>query len=190
MLKRTIILFVTAAALSAPAFGAQFGAPGESGLYGGAGLGRTDTEVNALGVTGDDRDNAWKIFGGYQINRYLGLEVGYHDLGNTAAAGPGGSIDFDSTAWSGSLVGSLPITQKFAGFAKLGVARTETDSVGVLRGTPVSLNERSTDATYGLGLRYDFTKAFGVRGEWERFRTGGNVGDIDVFSVSGVVRFW
>jgi hypothetical protein len=52
------------------------------------------------------------------------------------------------------------------------------------------LNERSTDATYGLGLRYDFTKAFGVRGEWERFRTGGNVGDIDVFSVSGVVRFW
>lgn len=194
MLKRTIISFVTVAALSAPAFGAQFGKPGESGFYGGAGLGRTDSEVNATGVNGDDKDNAWKLFGGYQINRYLGVELGYHDLGRASAVGPGGSATFDSTAWTASLVGSLPITQQFAGFAKVGVARTETDGAGVLGGAATVSNDRNTDATYGLGLRYDFTKAFGVRGEWERFRSGGGLGggksDIDVFTVSGVVRFW
>jgi OmpA-OmpF porin, OOP family len=194
MLKRTIASFVAVAALSAPAFGAQFGAPGESGLYGGFGLGRSDAEVNATGITADDNDNAWKVFGGYQINRYFGVELGYHDLGGISAAGPGGAVGFDSTALSAALVGSIPITQRFAGFAKLGVARTETDATGVLGGVPVAGSDRNTDATYGLGLRYDFTKMFGVRGEWERFRAGGgSVGgksDIDVFSVSGVVRFW
>jgi OOP family OmpA-OmpF porin len=194
MLKRTIVSFVAMAALSAPAFGAQFGKPGESGFYGGAGLGRTQSDVNAPGISGDDEDTAWKLFGGYQINRYLGLELGYHDLGRASATGPGGSATFDSTAWTGSVVGSLPITQRFAGFAKVGLARTETDAVGTIGGAPSVTNDRNTDATYGLGLRYDFTKAVGVRGEWERFRSGGGLGggknDIDVFSVSGVVRFW
>ena len=194
MLKRTIVSLATLAALSAPAFGAQLVAPGESGFYGGAGIGRSDAEVNGVGITGDDKDTAWKLFGGYQFNRYLGVELGYHDLGGISAAGPGGAVGFDSTAWSGALVGSIPFAQRFAGFGKIGLARTETDQAGVLGGAVVAGSERNTDVTYGLGLRYDFTKTFGVRGEWERFRAGGGAiggkSDIDVFSVSGVMRFW
>jgi hypothetical protein len=46
----------------------------------------------------------------------------------------------------------------------------------------------------GLGLKFDFTKAFGVRGEWERFN---NVGDgsttgqtpMNVWTLSGQFRF-
>jgi len=42
MLKRIVASFIAFAALSAPAFGAQFGKPGESGFYGGHGRGPRD----------------------------------------------------------------------------------------------------------------------------------------------------
>ena len=194
MLKRTIISLATVAALSAPAFGAQFGAPGESGFYAGGGIGRADAEVNAVGLTGDDNDTAWKFFGGYQFNRHIGVELGYHDLGSISAAGPRSAVGLDTTAMSAALVGSIPFAQRFAGFAKVGVGRTETDSSGVRNGLPIAGSDRNTDVTYGLGVRFDVNKQFGVRGEWERFRAGGDAiggkADIDVFSVSGLVRFW
>ena len=48
--------------------------------------------------------------------------------------------------------------------------------------------DHNTDPTYGLGLRYNFTRQFGLRGEWERFRASGSSfgkSDVDVYSVSG-----
>ncbi|MNC93178.1 hypothetical protein D3C83_97480 [compost metagenome] len=69
---------------------------------------------------------------------------------------------------------------------KLGLAQTET-SVGGFG------SDHNTDPTYGLGLRYDFTRQFGVRGEWERFRLGGNPvtgkSDTDLYSINAVFRF-
>lgn len=193
MLKRTIAACITAAALSSTAFGAQFGAPGESGFYGGLGFGRTDADVSAPGISGNDKDNAWKAFGGYQFNRYFAIEGGYIDLGKATAAGPGGTLSLDSKAWQASVVGSLPLSQQFAFTGKLGVARTDTDASGVLGGVPTVGSDNNTDATYGLGLRYDFTKTFGVRGEWERFRTSSAIGgknDVDVYSINGIFRFY
>jgi OOP family OmpA-OmpF porin len=195
MLKRNIATLVVAAAMSSAAFGAQFGAPGESGFYGGLGVGRSDSDTNAAGIAGakDNKDNAWKAFGGYQFNRYLGVEVGYIDLGRASIVGPGGAASFDSQAWQASAVGSLPINNQFALTGKLGIARTDTDTVGNIGATPVLASDHNTDPTYGLGLRYDFTKTVGVRGEWERLRSsGGPFGksDIDVYSVNGIYRFY
>ncbi|MNC85215.1 hypothetical protein D3C83_08050 [compost metagenome] len=69
---------------------------------------------------------------------------------------------------------------------KLGLARTETEA-GSLG------SDHNNDPTYGLGLRYDFTPQFGIRGEWERFRLGGGAlvgkSDTDVYSVNAVFRF-
>ncbi len=193
MLKLAIASFITVAALSSTAFGAQPG-PGESGFYVGAGLGRASTDLNSGGISGDDRDNAWKGFGGYQFNRYFAVEGGYLDLGRASVAGTGGTLSSDSTAWQASLVGSLPLGQQFALIGKVGVARTETDTISTIGGTPVAANDRNTDPTYGLGLRYDFTKAFGVRGEWERLRTSngaiGGKNDVDLITVSGIFRFY
>lgn len=193
MLKRTIASFVAIAALSSPAIGAQFGAPGESGFYGGLGLGRSKTDVNAPGVSGDDTTNAWKGFAGYQFNRYFAVEGGYLDLGRASAAGPGGSVSTDSTALQASVVGSLPLNQQFAFIGKVGLARTDTDTSGIVGGAPTAFNDRNTDPTYGLGLRYDFTKALGVRGEWERLRSSSGAfgkSDVDLFTVNGIYRFF
>ncbi len=83
--------------------------------------------------------------------------------------------------------GSLPITQQLALTGKLGGARAEPE-VGT-GGT-----DHNTDPTAGLGLRNAFTRQFGVRGEWERFRVSGNpvVGksDTDVYSINAVFQFY
>ena len=193
MLKSTIASFVAIAALSSPAIGAQFGAPGESGFYGGLGLGQSKTDVNAGAVSGDDNTNAWKGFAGYQFNRYFAVEGGYLDLGRASVAGPGGSVSTDSTALQASLVGSLPMTQQFAFIGKLGVARTDTDTSGIVGGVPTAFSDNNTEPTYGLGLRYDFNKKFGVRGEWDRLRTSSGAfgkSDADLFTVNGIYRFF
>ena len=44
MLKRTIVSFITVAAMSSAAFGAGIG---DTGFYGGLGLGRSDSDANA-----------------------------------------------------------------------------------------------------------------------------------------------
>ena len=179
MLERLVASMVCLAAWFAAPAGAQVSAPG-AGFYGGFGLGSADHDVPGAA---DKEDTGWKLFGGYQFNRNVAIEGGYVDLGR--AIFPGTSLE--STALTLSAVGSLPMTDQFAFTGKLGIAWAETDVAGF--GT-----RDSTDPVYGLGLRYDFNKQFGVRGEWERFRLNGSplVGkfDADLFSINAIVRFY
>ena len=178
MFKRTLVSFAAATLLAGPA-AAQLKAP-DSGFYIGGGLGRTDS---GQGGAIDNKDDAWKAFGGYQFNKHFAVEGGYVDLGKVTL--PGASLD--SKAWHASAVGSLPLTGQFALTGKVGLARTETRVGGFG-------SDDNTDPTYGLGLRYDFTRQFGVRGEWERFRLGGGPvagkSDTDMYSINAVFRFY
>jgi OOP family OmpA-OmpF porin len=189
MLKRTITSFVAIAALSTGAIAQQ---PTSTGFYGGLGLGESRADSNR-GLT-DDKDNVWKLFAGYQFNRYIAIEGGYADIGKFSASIPSGSASFDTKLLQVSAVGSLPLTTQWALTGKLGMARTDTDISGNVGGTPVASSDRDTNPTYGVGVRYDFNRTFGLRGEWERFETGGGSvagnSDVDVFSINGIVRFY
>jgi OOP family OmpA-OmpF porin len=62
--------------------------PPESGFYLGAGIGHATAKdwchepALASGAARcDDKDTAWRLLAGYQFNRYLALEGGYHNLG-------------------------------------------------------------------------------------------------------------
>ena len=179
MLKRMLASLFVAATLLAGSAAAQLRAP-DSGFYGGFGLGRTDS---SQGGAIDNKDDAWKLFGGYQFNRYFGAELGYTDLGKVTLPG----VSLDSKAWHASAVGSLPLAERFAFTGKLGLAQTETRVGGFG-------SDHNTDPMYGLGLRYDFTRQIGIRGEWERFRVGGNPvtgkSDTDLYSINAVFRFY
>ena len=89
------------------------------------------------------------------------------------------------TAWELVGIGSYPIANQFSAYGKLGAYR------GELKAT--NAKETNTDLTYGVGLQYDFTKAVGVRGEWQRYsKMGGGAlveTDVDVLSVGVVYRF-
>jgi len=183
-----ILGLASAMALTGPAF-AQ-----DSGFYAGLHIGQSSADdacdgISGAGVSCDDKDTAWKILGGYQFNRHLAVEIGYTDLGEVSASGPGGSASVESTAFEVVAVGIFPIADKFSIYGKLGMYRGDTEATA----PGVSESETNNDLTFGFGVRYDFTKNLGVRAEWQKYSDvgGGNIGesDVDVISVGVIWKF-
>lgn len=199
MYKKAFSIALIAAAPFAAGIGAHAQSTqttmGNTGFYGGLGAGRSHADIGSAGIFGstDKEDNAWKAFGGYQFNQHFALEGGYVDLGKASVNGPAGFGSTDSKAWQAVVVGSLPVTSQFAFTGKLGVARTETDTSGINGGTAFGGTNRETAPTYGLGVKYDFTKTFGLRGDWDRYKVSsaslGGKTDTDLYSVSAVFKF-
>jgi OOP family OmpA-OmpF porin len=187
----------------------------DSGLYIGGNIGQSratiDEEriVNSLagegftttGFEDDNRDLGFKLFGGYQFNKYLALEGGYFDLGKfdfTATGLPPGTLsgNIKIKGVNLDLVGILPITEKFSAFGRAGAnyAKVEDSFVGSGSLTVLNPNPTKRDTNYklGLGLQYAFNDALAMRVEAERYRIDdavGNDGDIDLISAGLVFRF-
>jgi OOP family OmpA-OmpF porin len=184
--------------------------------YAGIGVGRTDvkktsswtqvTDATLLtnGITSstliDSHDTAWKLFGGYQFNENFAVEAGYHDLGRfkgvTAVTAPAASTvsgRWDVYGGSVAAVGIYPVFNRFSVFGKAGLALTRL-KVDVPTTIPFSPSGTRVQPLLGVGVRFDATKAIGLRAEFERFN---NVGDgdrtgqtpINVWSVSAQYRF-
>lgn len=152
-------------------------------------------------ITHDDRDAGYKLYGGYRLNQNLAVEGGYFDLGNfgfNATTAPTGTLsgNIKLRGLNLDLVGTLPITERFSAFGRIGAnyaqARdsfTGTGAVHVLNASP---SARDTNLKVGLGLQYALTDSLAMRAELERYRINdavGNKGDIDMVSVGLVYRF-
>lgn len=197
------------------AMASPFAVADDSGWYGGANIGQSRATIDdariisglqgggygTSSIIDDDRDRGYKIFGGYQINKYFALEGGYFDLGKfgfTATTVPAGTLSGNIRLKGLNLdvVGTLPITEKFSAFGRIGANYAEakdtftgTGSVSVLNPNP---SERDTNLKVGLGLQYAFTESLALRAEVERYRINdavGNKGDVDLVSVGLVYRF-
>lgn len=192
-----------------------FAAAQDSGWYAGFNVGKSKAKIDdariasgLLGsgftmtsITNDEKDTGYKVFGGYQFNRYFAFEGGYFDLGKfgfTAATLPAGSLSgqIKLKGFNLDAVLSLPFTEKFSVFGRIGVNSAEakdafsgTGLVNVVNPDP---SKRGTNYKFGGGLQYDFTRSFGMRAEVERYRIDdavNNKGDIDLASLGLVFRF-
>lgn len=190
----------------------------EAGVYVGGSLGQAKYRSECPGSQCDGNDGSWRLFAGYQFNRYFSAELGFADLGRTSASGiPGpitvttstsSTLDTEATAWDLVGVGALPLSERLSLTGKLGLYQADVKSRLVrtifsrlvtppapVGGSPFVTESREDDSgvTFGLGVRYDFTRHLGVRAEWQRY---GKVGtgatgesDIDVLSAGLVYRF-
>ena len=128
----------------------------------------------------DDNIKSRKIYGAYQINRLLGIEMGA-DIGRVSAR-DNGLIEPGSLApglrpkgWQFSSTGTLPIGQKLGVIGKVGAYRGELDV-----SASQSINDDGkTKPMYGVGLKYDFSQNFRVQGGWDRYRLGTDNTTID-----------
>src|SRR6266850_1357465 len=111
-----------------------------------------------------------------------------------AFAGPA-AAQSDSSFYVGGTVGQSNLKSTCSGVD--GCDNTDT-AWRILGGYNCKLegptgDETTNDVTYGAGVRYDFTKHIGVRGEWQRYQNmgGNNVvkTDVDVVSIGVVYRF-
>jgi len=193
----------------------SFAVADDSGWYAGANVGQSSAKIDdariasgLLGsgfssatITDDDRSTGYKIFGGYQYNKYLAVEAGYFDLGNfgfNATTVPAGTLsgNIKLKGLNMDLVGTLPITEKFSVLGRIGVNYADTTdsfvgtgAVNVLDPNP---SKRDTNLKVGVGLQYAFTPALAMRAEVERYRINdavGNKGDIDLVSLGLIYRF-
>lgn len=181
------------------------------GWYIGGDIGRTSTDFDnnrAVGVPpatvtsigGDEKDTAYKLFGGYQFHRNLAVEGGYYSLGRydygytTATGAFSGSTKFDGVNLD--LVGMWPVTDRFSVLGRVGAAytraRTSVSTAGAVPDMGGSQTERHWGPKLGLGLEYAITPQLAVRGEWERYRVREAIrdrSDVDVASIGLVYRF-
>jgi OOP family OmpA-OmpF porin len=170
-LLSTLLLSAT---LGAAAFGAS---AQEHGIYAGAGVGQAFVDEGAY----DDEDTAFSVFGGYQFNKYFGLEAGYADFGKIEPDGAGPALEGDSAYFTA--VGTLPITERLSAYAKAGLHRWNVDTS--LPGLTGNDDDSGTDPTYGVGAQYRFTDRVALRGEYSRFE----VEDLDADLAQLQVRF-
>ena len=165
-------------------------------LGGGIGQSKFKDSCSNLGSPGgscDDKDTAWKLFGGYQFNRNFAAELGYSDLGKAKADdGAGATVEAKSWATDLSAIGSIPF-DAFSIFGRLGGYYGKTDLTGFASGS-----KSTSNLTYGAGAQYDFSKSLGVRGEWQRYNkmkarddASGTEAEsnVDVLGVSLLYRF-
>ena len=149
----------------------------DHGLYSGVGMGQSHDKGSYK-----DRDTAFSIFGGYDFNRYLGVEAGYADLGKLEYTG---QVPLEATAPYLVAVGKLPVTEKVDVYAKAGINRWSLDNANpALTGTA---DDSGTDPTYGLGVQYRINDRFAVRADYGRLEVGSL--DVDVAQLQAVVRF-
>src|SRR3989338_3102117 len=187
----------------------------DAGWYIGGNVGQSRAKIddaritsNLLGggftttsIADDNRDNGYKLFGGYQYNKNFAVEAGYFDLGQfgyTATVVPAGTLTGTIKLEGLNLdaVGTLPLTEKFSVLGRLGLnyaqARDTFNGTGAV--TVLNPNPSKNQVNYklGAGLQYDFTPSLGMRIEAERYRINdavGNRGDVDMYSLGLVYRF-
>lgn len=211
-MRKTVLCAVLGAAL-APC-GSALAQDAAKGFYAGASLGQSkfkgacDSEAGVTLSNCKDSDTAWKLFGGYQFNPYLAVELGYNDFGRissdaTVVVGGStftGNARIEATAFEATGIGSLPLGHQFSLYGKLGVYYAETkSSANVQQTTPPfasgssSASDNNTNLTFGFGARYDITRNIAVRAEWQRFSKVGSdstgKGDIDVLGIGALYRF-
>lgn len=184
-------------------------------FYGGVGVGLSRAMVNDVGVaaklrangvtqtnmTVDESDTTFKAFAGYQMNRNIGFEAGYFNLGKsgfTANTSPAGtySNELKIDGVNLDLVGTLPLTDKWSALARVGGqysdVRTESTSTGAVHIPNSSQSDKSFSYRYGLGIQYEINQSLFVRAEADLNRVkyaNGERGNVCNYSVSLVIPF-
>lgn len=137
----------------------------------------------------DEKDSAFKLFGGIRLSPNFAIEASYFDYGKFEANGDSGGSPFtisgDATAFGIAAVGIVPLGERFSLFGKAGFLNTELDLFGAGPGGVFAESESDTGLHIGLGALFNVTDKIGIRAEWER----NDEAEIDMISVGVQVRF-
>ena len=144
---------------------------------------------NNAAWTGDQKDQGYGLFLGYQINKNFGVELSYKDLGestNNTIYNDGTTLRTSTERQHGSLniVASMDVANNVKVFGKLGYGATYAEMTGVDNISTGSLpnrlgeSESKEGANYGVGVQYNINKFF-VRAEYEMLPKVGNDVSLD-----------
>lgn len=152
----------------------------------GAAVGKTGFEVSDQGVSFDESDDSYKIYGGFRFLKFFGVEGSYVDFGSPTDTIAGDEVTIDATAWDAFAVGILPLGF-FEIFGKVGMVAWDADVK--ISGTGNDTDSDSgTDPAYGVGIAFKLGKLLAIRAEYERFDIE-DTDQVDMASVGLDFRF-
>src|SRR6185436_11566419 len=122
------------AALPTLAMAQAKGGNADLGFYAGASVGQSKTSDCPGGGSCDDKDTAYRVFGGYKFHPNIAVEGGYSPLGETSSSFAGGSLKAEANAWDIVGVGSWPLGNNFSILGKLGFYNAELKASGLVSG--------------------------------------------------------
>jgi opacity protein-like surface antigen len=161
------------------------------GFYGAIDAGNTHaadvcTGRAAIGCTGGA--TAFRIAGGYQFQPAWAAEISYAKYGSASlgvtAGGPRG--DWSASGLQISAIASLPVNAQLSLFTKVGIGMNSYSAGGA--------SASNNTLTGGIGVRYNISSQFAVRGQYENLGTFGDPATtgltrVSLFTVGAVMNF-
>lgn len=118
-----------------------------------------------------DSDTAYKVYGGYQFNKYLATELHYADLGTLTlkdSTQPQLDIKSDFESFGITAVASYPVHKNIEPFVKAGAHHWKGKATGTdASGNPYSYKTDKNKLIYGLGVNFPITDSISIRTEYE-----------------------
>lgn len=122
-----------------------------------------DTSNSTYRIT-EDTDTGYKVFLGYDLRNFFGLEASYSELGEAALTGPTtGVIEYNNWNVSGLLYFPFSSTGPRM-FVKAGFGDIDVDSNNI----PYT-EEEGHQTTAGIGLDWPLRSGYSVRAEYDFF---------------------
>ncbi|UAW98062.1 porin family protein [Halopseudomonas nanhaiensis] len=196
MFKKAFIAAVLAGAAVSTANAAEvngylFGNVGQAEVD----LGAFESDLQDLGLStsSDEKDTAFKVGAGVQLNQYVGVEFQYVDLGDftvdASAAGGSAKASFSTSGLGANLVGTIPMGALKL-YGKVGYNKLETEAKVSTAGSTIFRDEEKENITsYALGASFALTPQFELGLEFERYQdlgsddTTGGEEDADLVSL-------
>lgn len=159
------------------------------------------TPVSVTGLTLDQRDNAYRVFLGYQFNRWFGLEAGFFNLGKyhfQSTTSPAGVLNGEMKVQGASLdaVAALPLGDRFSLLGRVGAQYAKTrnsfNGSGAVAISNPAPSDRQLNYKVGAGMQYAFNPNLLMRLEAEQYRVRDALGGharVQALMVSVVVPF-
>ena len=181
-MKKNILIALFAVAAVAP-----IAAQAQS--YIGASLGRAEQKLVFEDVGSvKENDTSYKLFGGYQFTKNVGIEAGLGDLGTVSITGDGETVTSNPKMFFMAATGTVPVSSQFSVTGKVGFARTNTSIDVAGMGTE---KIRHTSPLLGLGMSFAVTPKIAIVAEYEHFFNIISKGEVKLkaSALSAGVRF-
>lgn len=160
-------------------------------LFGNVGQADYDTGSFYRGTPGslDEKDTAFKVGAGIQLNRYVGIEFQYADLGELTYKESGFKGTDAADGYGANLVGTIPLN-RFKLYGKVGYHKMEYEVAEKDAFGSWSKTEKEWVTSYAVGAAFAVTPQFELVAEYERyesvaddFNDSGFDADIDLASL-------
>jgi outer membrane protein W len=162
--------------------------------YLGAAGGGAAWNIDCAGTTTCNKTPlAMRVYGGYNFQPNMGVELTLASLGKTKLSAPGTAVDLAGTSFDVSAVYRFGApTSPFGAFVKGGIGFTRTKSAATVAGVTGSATQSGAGLLLGVGATYALNETFALRAELDTQSVkapGGTKGNVTSFVIGGQGSF-